>query len=239
MALNVVVLFFFGFLAWLLYKFKLKKTFNPKEVKDLLLVFGVFGFFLVINTLLAYFAYHGYVSMVNKKVIRYLEELQVTEDMEPVMVEGFLASENKTMSGSYIAYLDGTRLYSPDTITLNLKDGKINSVGRIYSAKGWEIDYHKYRFISSGMAVMIAGKLKKIMSKKDNEVTVKRMYIEPDIIYSGTHAMMKARVKKFIPISIILTVLNLIASLLVIGFPLYHFYVCTIAYRGKQKINKE
>jgi len=135
MIVNIIVLIVIGVLAFTLYGFRIRKTVTFGQAMRLVPVSAFLALFLALNGVIAYVVLSRLQHMIRTEPLVAAGSLEGVEDNEPVIIAGVVSAANATVRGDFVAYLDENRLFSRDTMMVDLTDGPITLRGKVYEAQ--------------------------------------------------------------------------------------------------------
>jgi len=219
MAANVFILVFCGFMAWLLYRFKLSKTGSKAEVRKLFPFFFVLGGFFAFNALFAVMGWGGLNLAINMTPVTLAAVLGDTETGDEVILDGVVSAQNPSSYGEYAAYIDDVRLRSPSELLIDLDDGTVAVSNDTYAARNWPSDAGLFAYLKANDPVSIVGKVERSIFLLGEKKGQEHLSIYADIVYAGEHADFVARAKQRLLLPTGMLAANVIAAIVVVVVP--------------------
>jgi hypothetical protein len=219
MAANTFILVFCGFMAWLLYRFKLSKAVSRTEVQKLLPFFFVLGVFFLFNALFAFMGQGGLELAIKMEPVTLLPVLEDTESGDGVILDGVVSANNSSSyREEYVVYIDDTHLWSPSELLIELEDGTVAISNDTYARRNWFRDGRSY--LKANDPVIIVGKVERSVSLLGENKGETHLSIHADLIYVGEHADFVAHAKQRILFPTGMLAANLIGAVVVIVVPM-------------------
>lgn len=219
MITNIFVLLFCGLMAWLLYRFRLKKAVSASEVRKLFPFFLVLVLFLLFNALLAWQGGMALVSAVDTPPVTTTAALKAIKTGGPVILDGEVSDQNSIVYKNFVAYFDDEQFYSPLELSIALSDGTAVIGNNDYEARNWPFENDFYAHLSVGTRVIVLGELERGVVIAGPNKGKEIVSVHARMIFAGTHKDFVSRAKKKIFLPVVLLLFNLSAVVLMVTLP--------------------
>jgi hypothetical protein len=213
---NLALIVFCSFIAWLLYRFPLKKAKTPTDYQKLFPFFCALIGLVLFNGLLAYLGLGG-LSIANSSTpVLDLKSLDGKKSGDGVILVGIVSDKNATIYGDYIAYLDD-HLWSPMELWLDLNGGSIAVTNDTYQATNWPVDAMGYSYLQAKQPVTVVGFVENNLGLINGN---KSQTIRADIVYAGVYDDFTARARDKLILARAMVLANAFVVLLIVVLPL-------------------
>lgn len=205
-------------MAWLLYRFRLKKAVSASEVRKLFPFFLVLVLFLLFNALLAWQGGMALVSAVDTPPVTTTAALKAIKTGGPVILDGEVSDQNSIVYKNFVAYFDDEQFNSPSELVITLSDGTAVISNNDYQARNWPFSDF-YTHLARGTRVIVVGQLERGIAFAGPNKGKELISLHADMIFAGSHQDFVSRAKRKIFFPVVLLLLNLAAAVLMIILP--------------------
>lgn len=206
-------------MAWLLYRFRLRKAVSASEVRKLFPFFLVLVLFLLFNALLAWQGGMALVSAVDTPPVTTTAALKAIKTGDPVILDGKVSDQNSIIYSNFVAYFDDEQFYSPLELSIDLPDGTAVIGNNDYEARNWPFGNGFYAHLSVGTRVIVLGELERGVVIAGPNKGKDIVSVHARMIFAGTHKDFVSSAKRKIFFPVVLLLLNLSAAVVMVILP--------------------
>lgn len=217
MILSVVLIGFCVLIAWLLYRYPLRRAKTPEEYRRLFPFFCILTGFVLFNALLAYFGMSGLWIAASSAPLTNQSEFVDRANGDGVVLAGQVSRRNPILHDDYVAYIDESYLWSPKPLWIDLRQGEVAISNDRYQATGWPVDARQFSYLRPGQTVVVVGYLEDSVGLLDGERT---RTLRADTVYAGAHADFVTRAQLRLVLAGVILAVNLIVAALILIVPL-------------------
>jgi hypothetical protein len=223
MAASVFIFAFACLLAWLLYRFPLRRATTRAEVGKLALVFAFVGLFFLANALLAYQGRLSLLAAVNTSPISTGQAWAEAENGAGVVLAGLVSAENPLRAGGYVAAIecdDGACTRDAPTGLLVALDGGEAVIGNDdFEARAWPTGAGDALFLAAGQPVVVVGTVERGVILLGPDRGKGTLSIRAEVVFAGSHQAFVARARRSLILPGVMIVVNLLAVAAVVLLP--------------------
>ncbi|GAP18495.1 hypothetical protein [Levilinea saccharolytica] len=213
---NLILFAFCIFMAWLLYRFPLRKAKTPEAYRLLFLFFCVLTAMLLFNAFLAYLGLSGLNrASINAPTAR-LSDMKNMKSGDAILIAATVSERNTPLLGDYLAYTDENHLWSPMELWLDLKDESVAVTNDTYQASVWPIDAGGMAYLKAKQPVIVVGFVENTLNLVNGEWS---QSVRADLIYAGTFEAFAKRAQEKQTLAMVMMAANLVAAVLLIILP--------------------
>ncbi len=228
MAANVFIFAFACLLAWLLYRFPLRRAATRAEVGKLALVFAFIGLFFLANALLAYQGRLSLLAAVNTSPISTGEAWADAENGAGVVLAGLVSPQNPLRAGDYVAYIEcddeACTRDVPAGLLVALDGGDAVIGNDDFEDRAWPVS-GGVLFLAAGEPVIVVGTVERGVIILGPDRGKETLSIRADVVFAGSHQAFVARARRNVVFPTVMVIVNLVAVVAVVLLPWAGWYL--------------
>lgn len=223
MAASIFIFAFACLLAWLLYRFPLRRAMARAEVGRLALVFAFIGLFFLANALLAYQGRLSLLAAVNTPPISTGQAWTEAENGAGVVLAGLVSAENPLRAGGYVASIEcddeACTRDAPAGLLVALDGGEAVIGNDDFEDRAWPIASDGVLFLAAGQPVVVVGAVERGVILLGPDRGKGTLSIRAEVVFAGSHQAFVARARRSLILPSAMIVVNLAAVVTVVLLP--------------------
>jgi len=182
---------FLCFLSIILYRFRLRKASNKKEILKLAGVFFIIGLFLIFIGLF----YLSDRDLIIKRIelpVTGAEKFKDLKSTSDILLKGKTSKIMPVIHKDFVAYIayddEGLNERRTPELLIDLPDGEILLGNNDYAIVNWplDIDVYDYNYLKRETDVIIVGTVEKWYTIKDGK-SIEKKGVRADFVFAGTY----------------------------------------------------